>query len=145
MGIPKTSFLAKRIIRPKNNEEKRRDMAIAFENIELFKRIHERLGEKIPTEGFWVDLVEITGAERSMAQKEAIKIRNIYIDGNKYPISMKPGIEIITAPPSDFELLESSDFSVKVRRDIASINFLEAQFKPWLDHLKRKLSAGPKK
>lgn len=84
-----TTQLAKSIVYPKSPEEQMNAIVQAIENVELFKRIFERLGETMPSDDFWVDLVEITGAERGEAQKDAIRIRNLYMDGYEYMVSSK--------------------------------------------------------
>lgn len=84
-----TTQLGKRIVRPKDDEERMKSIGEAMENVELFNRIFERLGENPPTDDFWVDLVEITGEDRGIAQKDAIKIRNIYMDGYRYLLFVK--------------------------------------------------------
>ena len=84
-----TTELAKAIVYPKNLDEQTLAIVNAIENVELFRRIFERLGEKTPTEDFWVDLVEITGEERGIAQKDAIRLRNLYMDGYRYLVSAK--------------------------------------------------------
>lgn len=88
-GEIETTQLAKSIVYPKNQEEQTKAVVQAIENVELFKRIFERLGEAMPSGDFWVDLVEITGAERGEAQKDAIKIRNLYVDGLEYMVSSR--------------------------------------------------------
>ncbi|MBW2672641.1 MAG: hypothetical protein JRD89_04385 [Deltaproteobacteria bacterium] len=42
---------------------------------------------------------------------------------------------------TDFEFCETSDFSVKVRRDLSAIGFLEQ----WLNYLRQKLSEEKRK
>lgn len=132
-----TTELAKTIIYPKNSEEQTKAVAQAIENIELFKRIFERLGEKMPTDDFWVDLVEITGEERGIAQKDAIKIRNLYMDGYEYLVSAKKSeigekmetqvvpskTEIVGAISTDalFEL-RTKDYGTLIVKDKESIN-----------------------
>jgi hypothetical protein len=114
-----TTELAKRIVYPKNPEEQTRALAETVENIELFKRIFERLEEKMPTEDFWVDLVEITGEDRSIAQKDGIKLRNLYMDGYKYLISSKRA-------EMEAKKLEAKDIPSKI--DISSAISAEALF-----------------
>jgi hypothetical protein len=84
-----TTQLAKQILHPISEEEKTEAIAQAMENVELFKRILERLGQTLPTDSFWVDLVEITGEDRSVAQKDAIRIRNLYMDGHRFLASAR--------------------------------------------------------
>ena len=84
-----TTQLAKQILHPISEEEKTEAMAVAMENVELFKRIFERLGLTMPADTFWVDLVEITSEDRSVAQKDAIRIRNLYMDGYKFLVSAR--------------------------------------------------------
>lgn len=128
--------LAQQILHPVSDEEKAEGIASAMENVELFKRIFERLGETMPTDSFWVDLVEITGEDRSVAQKDAIKLRNIYIDGYKYLVSarkadIEPGSneakdELVKAemPPTPtgalFEL-RTKDYGTLIVKDEESI------------------------
>jgi len=88
-GELETTQLAKSAVFPRTQEEQTSAIVQAMENVELFKKIFERLGDTRPTDDFWVDLVEITGEERSIAQKDAIKIRNIYMDGHEYLVSAK--------------------------------------------------------
>jgi len=84
-----TTQLAKQILHPISEEEKTEAIAVAMENVELFKRIFERLGQTMPGDTFWVDLVEITGEDRSVAQKDAIRIRNLYMDGHRFLVSAR--------------------------------------------------------
>lgn len=81
--------LATKILIPTSEQEKTEAVAQAIENVELFKKIFERFGEAIPTDNFWVDLVEITGEDRSIAQKDAMKIRSLYSDGYQYLVSAR--------------------------------------------------------
>ena len=96
--------LATKILIPTSEEERTEAVAQAVENVELFKEIFERLGEAIPKDNFWVDLVEITGEDRSIAQKDAMKIRTLYLDSYEYLVSarkdeIKPKIEERVAHP----------------------------------------------
>ena len=130
-GALTTTNLAKSIIYPKPGKgEKERAIVESFVKVELFRRIYERLKEKIPSDDFWVDLVEITGVERSFAQKEAIKIRNLYIEGHQYLISMKPEVKGIEEPARPFAKevvvgafgeLKTTDYGTLVLRDEGSI------------------------
>jgi len=113
--------LAQQILHPMSEEEKAEAIAQAMENIELFKKIFERLGEKTPTESLWVDLVEITGEDRSVAQKDAIKLRNLYMDGYRFLVSarkaeIKPkGIETKAEPTKAEMPLTSTDALFELR------------------------------
>jgi len=84
-----TTQLAKQVLHPISEEEKTEAIAQVMENVELFKKIFERLGQTMPSDSFWVDLVEITGEDRSVAQKDAIRIRNLYMDGYRFLTSAR--------------------------------------------------------
>jgi hypothetical protein len=126
-----TTQLAKKILNPVSEEERTEGIAEAMENVELFKKIFERLGETMPGDSFWVDLVEITGEDRSVAQKDAIKIRNIYTDGCRYLVSAreseirpkvieaKAGIPL-TPTSALFELI-TRDYGTLIVKDEESI------------------------
>ena len=58
-------------------------------NIPLWGILFEKYGLSIKEDGFWIDLVQITGAERPDAQKEAEYIRNAYIADSKYILTVK--------------------------------------------------------
>jgi len=113
--------LATNILIPTSEQERTEAVAQAVENVELFKKIFERFGEAIPTDNFWVDLVEITGEDRSIAQKDAIKIRNLYLDGYQYLVSarkdeIKPKIEERVAhPPMTERQLTDALFELRTR------------------------------
>lgn len=131
-----TTQLAKQILHPISEEEKTEAIAVAMENVELFKRIFERLGQTMPADTFWVDLVEITGEDRSVAQKDAIRIRNLYMDGYRFlasarkaetrPKSIETKTELAKAEipsiPSDalFEL-RTKDYGTLIVKDEESI------------------------
>lgn len=130
--------LSKQILHPTSEEEKTESIAQAMENVELFKKIFERLREATPTDSFWVDLVEITGEDRSVAQKDAIKLRNLYMDGYRYLVSArKAGVreEIVEAkvalpkrePPSAISAdtlfeLRTKDYGNLIVKDMESID-----------------------
>jgi hypothetical protein len=131
-----TTQLAKQILHPMSEEEKTEAIAEAMENVELFKKIFERLGETIPTDSFWVDLVEITGEDRSVAQKDAIKLRNLYMDGYRFLASarkaeIKPKAIEAKAEPAKAEMpttptdalfeLRTKDYGTLIVKDEESI------------------------
>jgi len=89
--------------------------------------VFERLGENAPSDDFWVDLVEITGEDRSAAQKDAIKLRNLYMDGYKYLVSAKmpekPEAEVkrAVAPTDALFELRTRDYGTLIVKDEESI------------------------
>lgn len=126
-----TTQLAKQILHPMSEEEKTEAIAEATENVELFKRIFERLRETMPTDSFWVDLVEITGEDRSVAQKDAIKLRNLYMDGYRYlvsarkaeiiPKSIEAKTEMLPIPTDAYFELRTKDYGTLIAKDEESI------------------------
>jgi hypothetical protein len=149
-----TTQLAKQILHPISDEEKAEAIAQAMENVELFKKIFERLGQTMPSDSFWVDLVEITGEDRSVAQKDAIRIHNLYMDGYKFlaftrtaEIKLKqigekveiPKAEPLIATDALFEL-KTKDYGTLIAKDEASIEVA----KNLIDIIERKLKSKEK-
>lgn len=126
-GELSTTQVAKSIIFPKSPEERTSAIAQAMENVELFKRVFERLAGSTPTDDFWVDLVEITGEERGIAQKDAIRIRNLFMSGYEYLVSArkpekpKPEEKKLPAPVDALFELRTREYGTLIARDEESI------------------------
>lgn len=88
-NIRPTPF-AQKILYPKNDKELSEARLEMLMHVPIFKTIYERLRGQLPGEDFWILIAEITGIERSEAQKEANKISKIYKDAlNRLHIEKK--------------------------------------------------------
>jgi len=62
-----------------HSQERATALEKIIKNIPLWGILFDKYGTSIKEENFWIDLVQITGAERLDAQKQANFIRNAYI------------------------------------------------------------------
>jgi hypothetical protein len=146
-GDPKSGLrlteLGTRIAKPMTPEEEQRCMAEVVSNIELFKRIYERIEEKVKKEDFWTVLVEITGVERSIALKQADKIHNLYIEAAKYlkliEMERKPPIIGVEKPLEPSVTFETLRLTIPLR-EIKDFDYAIST----LDFLKRNLESRVK-
>jgi hypothetical protein len=72
------SSLAKRLVHPKDENERSQLLGQAILNVDLFRRIHDKVGTSIPSGEFWVTLADIVEAEREEVMANAPKIESIY-------------------------------------------------------------------
>lgn len=120
--------LAERLLHPRKGEE----WQIVLEcirKVDLFWKILKRNPESVPSkEGFWEELVAITGVDRLKAEKEAEKVLKIYRNAYDYLSRVKPegtsmkeiiaGVAGVSPPPPTKEAIfpPSSKF-VEIRFD----------------------------
>jgi hypothetical protein len=85
-GELRVTPLGERIVHAFSQEERELAKAEAFLRVELFQRLHERLGSPIVPEDdkFAIFLSEITQASRMDIAKKAVTIRRIYGNGARY-------------------------------------------------------------
>ncbi|MBI4010133.1 MAG: hypothetical protein HY361_02985 [Candidatus Aenigmarchaeota archaeon] len=74
------STLAEALLYPKDDAEYRQKITEMVFNIELWKKLFERLNGKLPSNDFWIILQEVTKVDRATAQKEAERISKLYLD-----------------------------------------------------------------
>ena len=89
------SSLAKRLVHPKDENERSQLLGQAILNVELFRRIHDKVGISIPSGEFWVTLADIVEAERDEIMADSPKIESIYRDSlpilARYETPSEPG------------------------------------------------------
>lgn len=61
----------------------------ALKNVPLWKMIFEKWGKSIPAETFYIDLALMAGVERSESKSQADKVRKLYMDEEKYLLTVK--------------------------------------------------------
>lgn len=82
--------LADKLLHPRKGEEWQTILE-CIRKVDLFWKLLQRNPEKVPPrEGFWEELVAITGVDRSKAEKEAGKIFSLYRDVYEYLFRVKP-------------------------------------------------------
>jgi len=82
--------LAERLLHPRKGEEWQTVLE-CIKRVDLFWKLLQRNPERMPPkEGFWEELVAITGVDRSKAEKEAGKVLNIYKNAYDYLFRVKP-------------------------------------------------------
>ena len=148
-GKVKITDLGKRITYPTNKDDELRAIEEAIKNVELFKILFEKFGVELPKEKFWVNLINITGAEAPEAQFKEDIIRKIYTESVS-PLTAtishkeKTPKKTTTAIEYDFINFETDDFKIQIRKDIDAIRFVKNHLMeiitPWLNHVEQKLS-----
>jgi hypothetical protein len=152
-GKIRITDLGKKITYPANWEMELNAIEEAVKNVELFKIFYERFGLELPKEKFWVNLVNITGAEAPDAQAKEDTVRQIYMESVKPLISKErvgkaevPGTFEIPEP--DFATFETDDFKIQIRKDLATVEFARNKLmdviRPWLDYVESKIKAKQK-
>ena len=90
----KLTDLADRLLHPIKGEEWQVVLE-CIRKVDLFWKLLQRNPEKVSIDGFWEELVAITGCDRAKAEKEAEKIFSIYKDAYDYLARVKPeGVSI---------------------------------------------------
>ncbi len=72
------SSLGKRIIHPKGEDERTQASAQAILNVDLFRRLYDKVGTALPPGEFWVTLSDIVNAERDEIMKKAPRIEAVF-------------------------------------------------------------------
>src|SRR2546425_753151 len=72
------SALGKQLVHPKDENERAQLLAQAVLNVDLFRRIHEKIGTTLPSGDFWVTLADVVEAERDEIRANAPKIESVY-------------------------------------------------------------------
>ncbi len=72
------SALGKRLVHPKDENERQQLLAQAVLNVDLFRRINEKVGTSMPPGDFWVTLADIVDAEREEVMSNAPRIESVY-------------------------------------------------------------------
>lgn len=86
--------LAEQIVAPRpGSNERRTAMGKAVLNVDLLKKLYERLNYELPSDEIWYDLVEVTGCDRAEAQDKASGIRPLYEAGLQYVKELNEGEE----------------------------------------------------
>jgi hypothetical protein len=84
--------LAKRLTYPRTREEGDAAMKDAFMNIELWKALYDKHGNKLPSDNFWVDISQLARVDAPKAKEVEDMIRNAYLDDiTKIPPSVLSG------------------------------------------------------
>ena len=163
-GTLRTTDLAEKLVNPKNDQELLQTKEQIFKRIELWVKIRKDYGDKALSSDFWAYLAEKLPVDRTIAQAKSKKIAKLYTDSIAFCFLPTPSIhseeegrgaeymqetnrqtstETVSKVPSGVACYGSSeDFNIWVRKDIASIEFLESQIeaiKSWLKHEKAKI------
>lgn len=147
-GKIRVTDLGKKITYPANQDVELSAIEEAVKNVELFKILYDKFGMELPKEKFWVNLVNITGAEAPDTQAKENTIRQIYTDSIK-PLMFKVRVVEAELPRTievvepDFATFETDDFKIQVRKDLATIEFARNKLMevigPWLDYVESKI------
>jgi len=134
--------LGEKIAKPINENELNENLKKMIFNIDLWKKIFEKLGGKMPSQDFWIMLHEVAGVDRGLAQKEAEKISKLYVDAiTKIKIdTMRPSLQTTTQDiySSDENVISGTigDISITIPKRITSVatarkilDMLEAEIK----------------
>lgn len=142
--------LGKRVTYPLNREDELAAIEEAVDKVELFKVLYDKFSVELPKEKFWVNLVNVTGAEAPDAQAKEDVIRQIYNDSFK-PLLSKERVGTADLPITlevaelDFASFETEDFKIQIRKDLATIEFARTKLieiiKPWLDYIEGKIKS----
>ena len=142
--------LGKKITYPASRDVELDAIEKAVKNVELFKVLYDKFGIELPKEKFWVNLVNITGAEAPDAQAKEDVIRQIYMDSVK-PLMVKGRVgkaDLQITPEvveTDFATFETEDFKIQIRKDLATIEFAKTKLmdvvKPWLEYVEMKIKS----
>jgi len=160
-GRIRITDLGKKITYPPSRDEELSAVEEAAKNVELFKVLYDKFGIELPKEKFWVNLVNITGAEAPDAQAKEDTIRQIYMDSIKPLMYIEkigkpekrgtfeePEPTFATLEP-DFATFETEDFKIQIRKDLGTVEFAKTKLmdviRPWLDYVESKIKAKEKK
>jgi len=96
-GKLKITTLAERIVFPHSSAEEDSAKADAFLQVELFRKLLDRTGGRVPDEeSFTIFLQDVTGANRVDIAKQAPTIRRLYADGTQY---VRAGAQVTDESP----------------------------------------------
>ena len=148
-GKVQVTDLGKRITYPASRDVELSAIEEAVKNVELFKVLYDKFDVELPKEKFWVNLVNITGAEAPDAQAKEDAIRQVYVDSIKPLSTARVGKAELPATfeaiEPDFATFETEDFKIQIRKDLATIEFAKTKLmdviKPWLDYVEGKIKA----
>jgi hypothetical protein len=149
-GKVRITDLGKMLTYPVNRESELEATGDAIMGVELFKVLYDKFGIELPKEKFWVNLVNITGAEAPDAQAKEDIIRQIYMDSVKPLVTKervgKGGLPArLEVVEPDFVTFETEDFKIQIRKDLATIEFAKTKLmdvvKPWLEYVESKIKA----
>jgi len=80
----KVTDLGKKLTYDPSEDERNKALKEVLLNIPLWKELHSKFGNTLPTSNFWVELTKITGLEAPDAQKMENIVRNAYLDDIRY-------------------------------------------------------------
>ena len=153
-GKVRVTDLGKKITYPANRDVELSAIEEAVKNVELFNILYDKFGIELPKEKFWVNLVNITGAEAPDAQDKEDIIRQIYMDSIK-SLMFKERVGKAELPVTfevaepDFATFETDDFKIQIRKDLTTVEFVRNKLmeviRPWLDYVESKIKAKEKK
>ena len=84
-GDIEMTTLSKKIVSPApQSNERERSIGKAVLNVELLKKLYERLDYSATNDEFWYQLVEETDVDRGEAKNKSSKIRGLYESGLSY-------------------------------------------------------------
>jgi len=156
-GILRTTELGEKLVNPKNSQELALTKETVFNKIDLWTKIKNDYGDKVPSSEFWGYLAEKLPVDRTTAQSKAEKIAKLYTESYTFcfsPLTSNLGDEGGRRTETNMEHTQpkmpsgvasygsSDDYSIWVKRDVTSIEFVESQIeaiKAWLKHEKAKL------
>lgn len=123
-GVNLTS-IAERIANPAPGTDERKEaMGEAWNHVDLFSRLYERLDGEPPDDDLWYHLVEVTDVERSEAKDKAGRIKRLYSNGLQYVSAVKSSEEEESAERAsrsenednvEAQMTENVDASIKTR------------------------------
>lgn len=121
-----------RIATPLNNREFDENLRKMIFSIDLWRKLYERLGGKLPSDNFWIILHEVTGSDRDVAKKNAEKIRKVYIDAitkiKTGEIGMTPAtpeFQPSVTPSSQLIELRAGDIYMKLPKTDSNIDLVK--------------------
>lgn len=145
-GELRVTPLAQRIILPNSAEEEAKARAEAFLRVELFQKLHERLGGEVPDpDRFAIILGGLTKADRIEVRRKAVTLRRYYADVVDYlqepqiaPEGGEPGATLKApsepreperpqrGPSSDLIELIAGNMHLSLPRTVASIDIIQS-------------------
>jgi hypothetical protein len=163
-GTLRTTALAEKLVNPKNDQELALTKEAVFNRIELWEKIQKDYKDTALSSDFWAYLAEKLPIDRTIAQAKSEKIAKLYTESVAFCFSPMSSVhkegegrrmenmqesvsqistEIAPKIPSGVVSFGSSeDYNIWVKKDVASIAFLESQIeavKAWLKYEKSKI------
>jgi len=136
----KLTQTAEILLHPKNEEEKQNAMQEVINSIELFRKIYEKVGTRVPDENFWEYIVAITSVNRQEAISTSEKIKKLYLDILKYISRDYIGEGRMLEQPTVGNAIElkSGDVYFKVPRTADNIDIIINLLNKWKSEKKEK-------